>query len=491
MQKTAKQLRLDLFMWMVVMALFMAGIWMRLHLLNVPLDRDSYDEGVYWQSLRSMSTGASLYQQIFYSQPPFFLLSIYPIYALLGQTIWSARLGVTIISLCGFLGVLLLGKALAGRLGMLLALLLLVINPFYLAESQTLQADGPSTALVLLAVGLAYLWWKRPDGMVGYLLATLTGITLALSILTKLLALSALIPISMLAYTHLWAGRKQALLPILLGCIAFILAITLLLLPFGHAFPQLWRTVVTFHTDAKSYYPNAQKQDNIGIIRGVLATLLSISALYGAIAAVFRRDWRVMPLLAWFVATIYLLWQEAPLLQHHLVALVPPLLALSVMGISPRLTIKNRSDILMNIVTVLAITVSLWQVVHNVKIIRASYAHSRSMSNPGVMQHDMRAVHDLRQFTKPSQLVVTDSQFIAAMADRNTPAGLVDVSFVRINSHYLTMQTLIDEAEKPQVHAVLFYTHRLEALGPQFHDWVKQHFHLVRDYGDKCELWVR
>ena len=105
-----------------MLALFVVAIWMRLHLLNVPFDRDTYDEGVYWQSLRSMSTGASLYQQIFYSQPPFFLLSIYPIYALLGQTIWSARLGITIISLCGFLGALLLGKALAGRLGMLVCI---------------------------------------------------------------------------------------------------------------------------------------------------------------------------------------------------------------------------------------------------------------------------------------------------------------------------------------------------------------------------------
>lgn len=86
----------------------------------------------------------------------------------------------------------------------------------------------------------------------------------------------------------------------------------------------------------------------------------------------------------------------------------------------------------------------------------------------------------------PSSIVL-----LVKIADINTPASLVDVSFVRINSHYLTTQMLIDEAEKPQVHSVLFYTHRLEALGPQFHDWVKQHFRLVRDYGDTYELWVR
>src|SRR6266480_1478585 len=171
----SKQYWLNLLTWMTVLALFVIAIWMRLHLLDAPFERDSYDEGVYWQSLRLMSTGASLYQQIFYSQPPFFLLSVYPFYVLLGQTIWAARLSVVVISLFGLLGALLLGKALAGRLGMLLALLLLVINPLYLTESQILQADAPSTALTLLAVGLAYLWWESPDGVVGYCLATLVG----------------------------------------------------------------------------------------------------------------------------------------------------------------------------------------------------------------------------------------------------------------------------------------------------------------------------
>src|SRR5690348_2372500 len=78
-----------LLMWAVVLGLFIAAIGMRLYHLEFLLDRDSYDEGVYWQSLRAMSAGYSLYQQIFYSQPPFFLLSIYPFFVLFGGTLWS------------------------------------------------------------------------------------------------------------------------------------------------------------------------------------------------------------------------------------------------------------------------------------------------------------------------------------------------------------------------------------------------------------------
>jgi 4-amino-4-deoxy-L-arabinose transferase-like glycosyltransferase len=535
----SKQRWLSLLAWITVLALFVIGAWMRLHLLNVPYDRDSYDEGVYWQSLRSMSTGASLYQQIFYSQPPFFLLAIYPFYALLGQTLWSARLGIAIISLFGFVGALLLGKALAGRLGMLLALLLLVINPLYLAESQILQADGPSTALTLLAVGLAYLWWERPDGMAGYCLATLVAFTLALSILTKLLVVPALAPVGLLVLARFWQLKQQALVklffsicPILLGCIFFILTTVLLFLPFIHTLPQMWHMVVSFHTDAKtnllissskakSY--NLDTQQNTTLIQNVLVSLLGASALYGTIAALLQRNWRVIPLLAWLAATIYVFWQQVPLLSHHMVAVIPPLIGLSVMGVAPithtgkrlrilmgrslRLfplkiafankklaflkTVFKAPDPLANLTMVLAIMLVLCQVVINFQAIRSFYDTSYLNAHSQATQSDLHVAHDLQQVTKQDQLVITDAQFIVAQAGRNTPASLVDTSNVRIFTGYVMTQQLIEAASQPQVQAVLFYHDRLDLMRPSFYNWVCQHFHLAHHYGNKEELWVK
>src|SRR5215469_290548 len=194
----------------VILALVVAAIGMRLYQLGVPFDRDSYDEGVYWQTLRAMTTGHALYGDIFYSQPPFFILSTFPGYILLGGSLWSARFAIALVSLFGLLGAALLGKALAGRLGAVAALLLLVVNPLYLAESQTIQAEASATAFSLLAVGLAYLWWEHPTGKRGLLYAALTGITLVLSILCKLLGLTALVPIGLLMLARLWqAWRMQ------------------------------------------------------------------------------------------------------------------------------------------------------------------------------------------------------------------------------------------------------------------------------------------
>ena len=107
-------------------------------------------------------------------------------------------------------------------------------------------------------------------------------------------------------------------------------------------------------------------------------------------------------------------------------------------------------------------------------------------------QQELRVAADLQHAITPGQLVITDAQFIAGLADRNTPPSLVDTSTVRITSGYLTLAQLENTASQPQVHAVLFYSGRLGApeTAP-FHEWVAQHFHLAHTYGKGRELWVR
>ncbi|HKV59191.1 MAG TPA: glycosyltransferase family 39 protein, partial [Ktedonobacteraceae bacterium] len=198
-----------LLFWTAIVILFAVAIAMRLYHLGLPFDRDSYDEGVYWQSLRAMGAGHALYGDIFYSQPPFFLLSTYPVYALFGASLWSARLGIAVISLFGLVGAFLMGKALSGRLGALAALLLAVVDPLFLAQSQTIQAEASSVAFSFLAMGLVLYWWKYPLGRRGLLLAILTGVTVALSIMSKLLGVALLVPVALLMAARLWLGAED------------------------------------------------------------------------------------------------------------------------------------------------------------------------------------------------------------------------------------------------------------------------------------------
>lgn len=144
-----------------------------------------------------------------------------------------------------------------------------------------------------------------------------------------------------------------------------------------------------------------------------------------------------------------------------------------------------------------AILLILVTVVLDVRQDHQYYRVAEANSVCGVAQQEagqqaMRAAADLRQAIAPNQLVVTDAQFVAALADRSTPPSLVDTSQVRITNGYLTLSELIDTTSEPQVHAVLFFTGRFQSSEvATFHDWVAHHFHLLHNYGGGKELWAR
>ena len=483
-------------LWGVTLALFAIALGMRLYKLDVPFDRDGYDEGVYWQSLRAMSAGHALYQQIFYSQPPFFLLSIYPFFALFGGTLWSARLGVALISLLGLLGAFLLGKALSRRVGAIAALLLLLVNPLYLAESQTLQAEAPTVAFSLLAVGLAYLWWEHPEGITSLCLAALSGMTLSLGILCKFLALSSVVPIALLMLARLWqiwqkqpGTRLASSRSPIAGIASCIVIMVLVLLPFLGSYHEMIQSVITFHTAASQL---TSLSDSMLQMQQLLTSVLALAALYGIGAALLRRDWRVLPLVAWLLSTVYSLWRLVPLFPHHLVALIPPFIALAVMGIGDTSRYPAYKPILAKSITLISLLILLVTILLAVPQDRIYYHNATIHSTDGLAQQEAIVATDLRNAIAPDQLVITDAQFIAGLADRSTPPSLVDTSAVRIETGYIMSQQLINEASQPQVHAVLFFTGRLYRPSLMaFHTWVTQHFQLIHRYGHGQELWVR
>ncbi len=528
----------NILLWGVPLALLIIAFGMRLYNLGQPFDHDGYDEGVYWQSLLAMRAGYTLYQQIFYSQPPFFLLSTYPIFALFGSTLWSARLGIALVSLVGFLGAYLMGKALSGRLGAIAAMLLLVVDPLYFSQSQKIEAEVSSAAFSFVAVGAAYLWWENPEGTAGVgnsdtslYIAALSGITLSLGILCKLLSVTSIVPIAMLVLARLWQiWRKQpgtrrcrvgagearggvgalagvlvgarVLRPIIMLIIASIVTALLLLLPFLGSSTVMFRDVVMFHTDARVVLINNQVH-NIQVLQNFAQTnlLLLIAAAYGLVAALLRRDWRVIPLLAWTLISLALLWEEVPLFYRHYITLIPPLIAIAIMGLrggigggvgtSPVKGFLSKFKLPI-IMPSLAVLLILAVVVTDIQTYQPYYQYSVIRGNDSFAHLEAHVANDLRNSITPDQLVVTDGQFVAALADRNTPPDLVDTSIVRIVSGYMTNQQLINEASQPQVHAVLFFMDRL--CLPQlkaFYTWVTQHFHLKYDYGHGKQLWVR
>jgi hypothetical protein len=119
-----------------------------------------------------------------------------------------------------------------------------------------------------------------------------------------------------------------------------------------------------------------------------------------------------------------------------------------------------------------------------------TYQQVQQQANGSDTQTSFQVAHDLDAVTQPDQLVITDAQYLVAQANRNTPPQLVDTSFVRIQSGYLSTAQVVQIAEQPSVRAVLFYTGRLRQM-QTFYLWVTQHFHKIHAYGNERELWIK
>jgi len=325
----------------VVAAVFAIAIAMRLYGLNGRFDFDGYDEGVYWQTLRAMSAGFSLYGRIFCSQPPAFPLFIYPFYVSFGSTIVAARFGVAALSLLGLAGAYLLGKALAGHVGSIAALVIVVATPSYLAASQTLQAEGPATALLFLTVGAAFMWWQHPIGRRGASFAMLCGVSLALGTLVKLLDVTAIVPVLVLVFGRLWQIRREAgcrtatvLWPIGGAIAAAAVASLVVLAPILSSLPAAMRQVVAFHIAARGAVGSSESRNIYVLYHFVIDNaVLGIGAAAGIVVAARRHDWRIVPLVAWVLVTCTILLMQIPLFPRHAIMLIPPLAAMSALAL--------------------------------------------------------------------------------------------------------------------------------------------------------------
>lgn len=470
-----------------------------------------YDEGVYWESLRAMALGHPLFSAVFSSQPPIFLLSVYPFYLLFGHSLWAARLGIAVLSIIGLAALYMAGRASAGRMGGIIAVAVLALDPLYLRESHTLQAEVPALALALISVAMA-AYAVRAIGSRRRWLAATSGLILAFGIGAKLLDAVALVPVVLYllapagaafldsASRPRWPGWTvtarwlRAVAPDLLACAGGLLAgIAVTVLPFMGQWPALYDQVVRFHMVA-GQVSHQGLRDTLSVLLDAQGEWpLEAAALILVGAALVRRQWAVIPPALWACASLAFLLLQHPLLPHHLTVLIPPLalatgvaaaglLTAAPMGVvsawrsalAGRLTSDTLAWALVALVVVWSATASLVETRHDAR-------PSASAAN---------AAAALASVTQPGDLVVTDDQAIAGLADRDVPPDLVDTSLVRIQSGYLSAAQLEAAVQQPGVRAILFYSGRFNTV-PGFREWVAERYVQVGTFGGDTALYLK
>ena len=479
-------------LWALTGILFVAMIAMAISLTRFSTE---YDEGVYWQSLRAMAQGHPLYSSVFGSQPPGFLLGVYPGYLVLGQSIVAGRVAIALYALVGILATYVIGRALSGRWVGVLAAGLLALNPRYLQESTTLHAGIPSLTLSLVGVALVAVAIQaaqpRPRRL---LLIAAAGIALGVAIMMKLLAVVALVPAVLLLAEPLvqemrerQASRQTFIvvardIGLLIG--GLVLACVITLLPFLPQWGALYEQVIGFHLVARGTSG-----------RGPLANLLFlpditwIVAALGLAVAVWRRMWVALPLLAWLLASVLVLVVQRPLFDPHVLILAPPLSLLAALGGVAAIDWARSS---WNIRAKESLLMAGTLVALGATLLVGLWLDARQIRDGSAYDGGTRAqmVQALRDHAIPAGLVVTDDQYVAALAGRDTPPELVDTSLVRIATGSLTTDEVEHIIRRDDVRVVLFATDRLDRL-PGLRAWVEANFQPIKSFGAGETLYVR
>ena len=422
-----------------------------------------YDEGVYWQSLRALAAGGALFTSVYSSQPPAFLLLLLPGHLVSGGALVADRLTVLVLALAGIAAAGRTAGLLAGRWAGVLADALVAADPLFFRQSVTLQAEGPAVALALVALAAAAEARHRGGGP-ALPFAVAAGAALSLAILTKLLAVAAAPALLVLLA---WPAPGSRGLSRVGGAAAGGVAVAaVVLLPFVHAWPELWRQVVGLHLGARALPLG-------GLDAQTVALEVPIAVLGAAGCAVAARR---APLLAatgaaWVAAAVLLLALQHPLWPHHAVVVTAPL---ALLGGGLAVVVPGRVAAIACL-AVLAASVLPASLVRDQQVPASSEARVTAALRAGIAPHD---------------LVVTDDQFAAALAGRSVPPPLVDTSLVRVRSGDLTADDAEAITDRPQVDGVLLASGRLAAL-PGFRAWVGERFPDAVDLGGGRTLYLR
>lgn len=496
--------------WETQLVLVVCAIGLALRLVAVNAPSYDYDEGVYWESLRAMAQGHPLYTSVFSSQPPFFLLSVYPFYMLFGQTLTAARLAIVLYSLVGIAAIYVAGRAIGGRLCGLAACVLLAADPLYLLESHTLQAEVPALAFEILCVALAATAMRRSDGS-RRVLAALAGVALGLGVMAKLFDVVAIVPAVLFLAQPVWetfvtdnqlarpprarllAGIRAALPDLLLFAAGALVACALVLLPYIASWGAFYDQAIRFHLVAGHLTTRGLRYNLSLLALNGYEYPVALAAAVSVVLAIRGRYWAIVPPLLWFLVSLALLVQQQPLMDHHR-ALLAPALALTAavaVSIAARTATVVRSTEAVSAARRfnLARATSYLLVLVVVASIAIGVATTQSPMPPFAPNEPQMAAA-LRAATTSDDLVVTDDQYVAALADRDVPPPLVDTSLIRIESGYLTAPQLESIITSSHAGAILFASGRFQTI-PGFQAWVNANYTQVATFGDGRALYLR
>jgi Dolichyl-phosphate-mannose-protein mannosyltransferase len=464
----------------------------------------AYDAGVYLESARMLGRGYPLYQVIFDSQPPLWLMLVSLSFHWFGESVLAGQLVTATAGLVTVAATMTATAQLCGWSGGLIAGVLVMLSPLELKWSRIVIPDLPSVAFAAVGMALAarYVRSGRRPWLVAASLAATCSVLVKLPGLYIFPALGLMVIARWRREPALNYRRMARAVAwdslIISGVFAGTTLTVLLMVGAG----DVWNQVVTFHSAARAVYPSMAIAQKCRLMLGFAdgERLLAYAAPF-AILSVLGGLEGLAPLLWAFCTFIGLLYHR-PLFHHHMVALIPPIAMAAGVGLtqfwkwsgallewSRR---KNNLDgSVVGISGVLGISVGILILANQLRIAwTEASAYEAILSQAAVDSPDLKLAKLIAERTRPDDVILTDAQGIAFLAQRDVPPEMTDTSFVRIATHYITAREVVSVSERHHVRAVLLWTGRLNSM-PEVARWAAEHFPHQESFGDGKVLYLR
>jgi 4-amino-4-deoxy-L-arabinose transferase-like glycosyltransferase len=403
-----------------------------------------FDEGVYLASLDALHHGQHLGSQVFASQPPGFYALLLAERAVFGPSIEAIRVAMLVLGLVACGSAYYIGRTLSGPLGGFVASAFVASIAAVGDEALRVRADFPGVAFALLAIALTLAAVRHP-GAAGWAAAALGGVALAASISVKLASVTAVLPVIAIILRR---GQARLLLGLAGGAVA--VGAVLLALYAGVVGP-LWTDAVRFHLSAQSAHIHGAPHDvggNVARLLGVVANFPSPVpwlVLAGAIGTVLAWRRRALleswPLWLWAALTAVFLVLHRPLWGHDVVPLRIGLAVASAVGIGALLRERRK----------------LWPAIGtiSVAVIIAMVAYQGGTGHSDESGGIEWGSEVVRSHTPEGSVVASDLPIIPFYADRREPGNLIDTSWTRIGTGWLTASDFLSTIKRDRVSAVV------------------------------------
>lgn len=441
--------------------------------------------------------------EIWTDQPPLFSYLLLPAFQVFGSTMDVARGTVSLFSALLCFGLYEVLRRGVGHLGALLATGLLLSSALYVLLSVSVMIGLPSVACLVLAVLLSLECGRRGGhGPLAWSFSAGAGGLAAAAMGIKLFALPV-IPIVLftVALSGLTAADGPSLAIALRSREAWRrLMLRVALFAGGFAVVALLAFAPLISSGTSSglveTHQVAREQaggqaDGLSTLRRFITDdpLLFVLALQGALVALARQRWRVLPWLGWFLFVAAALVDHSPIWPHHRLLLTVPAAALAghalFLGPKPALPAFVRTSLRV-ILPALAAAAVAFSVMQKGRL--ESMLHPKPWTNSDT---DWKIFAEFSRFAQQSTMVAAARPTYAFRADRPVPPDLAVTSWKRFRVGLLSPKRVASDVAKSTPETILFSSRWPGSVRAAVEKKIKKtHRRVKRWRHQSSELWV-